>query len=83
MIVERNNNEIVIRISSDVNIEEVQRFLNYLRCKETFSKSKATQAEADQFSQEANQKLWEKNKDLYLKEWWILLLIVISFTAPY
>ncbi|WP_373516194.1 hypothetical protein [Pricia sp.] len=52
MIVERQNNEILVRFSAGNKASKIQSILDYLRYEELTSKSKAT----------------EKNLDLLLKE---------------
>jgi len=66
MTIERTFNSIVVSFPSSVNLEEVQRFLNYLRYKELTAQSKATQADADTLAREANKKWWEKNQHRFL-----------------
>jgi hypothetical protein len=40
MIIERTNNEILVRLPADVDLTELQNMLDYLKYKETTSKSK-------------------------------------------
>ena len=47
MIVERKNNEILVRISAAHKASRIQTILNYLRYEELTSKSKATQKDLD------------------------------------
>lgn len=68
MIVERTSEQIIIKLPLTINIEEIQRFLNYLRYKELTTKSQATQADADALAKEANKSWWEKNKERFLPE---------------
>ena len=68
MTVERTSKEIIIKLPLSVNIEEIQRFLNYLRYKELSSKSQASQEDADTLSKVVDQGWWEKNKDRFLPE---------------
>lgn len=68
MIIERTSDQIIIKLPSDVNIEEIQRFLNYLRYKELSSKSKATQEDADLLAREINKNWWANNKQRFLPE---------------
>jgi hypothetical protein len=67
MIIERTNNEILIRIANTVDIDGVQRAINYIRYKELTSKSQAKQEDIDQLANEINKKWWEKNKDRLIK----------------
>lgn len=68
MNVERTPTEIIIKLPLSVDIEEVQRFLNYLRYKELAGKSKATQEEVDTLATAVNKSWWEKNKEQFLPE---------------
>ena len=66
MRVERENNEIRISFSENLMVlDEVQRFIDYLRFREINSKSEASQKDADQLSEEINQSWWEKNKSKF------------------
>ena len=68
MIVERTSEQIIIKLPLTISIEEIQRFLNYLRYKELTTKSQATQADADALAKEVNKSWWEKNKQRFLSE---------------
>jgi hypothetical protein len=67
MIIERTDNEILIRIPNSVDIEGAQRIIDYIRYQEITSKSKATQEDVDKLADEVNRAWWEKNKDTFLK----------------
>lgn len=67
MQVERTNNEIVIRVSSDTDLIGLQRILDYLKFRETASKSKASQEQIDKLSSESKSSWWEKNKSRFVK----------------
>ena len=63
MKVVRENNEIKISLPDNLmDLEEVQNMLDYFRYREISSKSKATQKEADELSNEINNSWWNKNK---------------------
>ena len=47
MIIESKDDEIIIRISSEVNLKDIQRSLDFIRYKEIVSKSKGSQEDAD------------------------------------
>jgi hypothetical protein len=66
MIIESKDNEIVIRISSNVNLEDIQKSLDFIRYKEILSKSKGTQQDADSLAKEVNSSWWSKNKNKYI-----------------
>jgi hypothetical protein len=62
MILERTNNEILIRLPSNVDLSELQSMINYLRYKELPAKSKGKQLDADELSDEVNQSMLSKIK---------------------
>ena len=68
MTIERNSDTLTIKLSANVKVEEIQRFLNFLRFKELVSKSTATQEDADFLAKEVNKKWWERNKQFFLPE---------------
>lgn len=68
MTIERTADAIIVKLPTNINIEEIQRFLNYLRYKEITAGSKATQADADELAREVNKNWWEKNKNRFLPE---------------
>lgn len=68
MTIERTAEEIIVRLPSSMDIEEILRFLNYLKYKEIAQKSRATQEDADQLAKAVNKSWWEKNKDKYLPQ---------------
>jgi predicted trehalose synthase len=67
MIIERTDKEILIRIPNSVDIEGVQRIIDYIRYQEITAKSKATQEDVDKLAKEVNKAWWEKNKETFLK----------------
>ena len=67
MIVERANNQIVIKVSQQVDIFGFQRIMDYLDYLEITSKSKATQDDADRLADELNENWWTKNRKRFIK----------------
>ena len=67
MIIERTNNEIVIRIPTYVKTEGLQQIIDYLTYNEATSKSKATQTDIDKLSKEAKSGWWKNNKSKFIK----------------
>ncbi|MEO7215216.1 hypothetical protein [Mucilaginibacter sp.] len=65
MTVVEENDEIVVRFSKGVNLDEIQKQLDYIRFKEITAKSKATQEDVDTLAAEVNKAWWEKNKSKY------------------
>jgi hypothetical protein len=62
MILERTNNEILVRLPAYVDLTELQNMLDYLDYKEQTAKTKATQKEVDELSEIVNQNIWTKFK---------------------
>ena len=62
MIVERKNNEILVRISAGMKASKIQSILDYLRYEELTSNSKATQKDIDTLTKLSKTDRWEKIK---------------------
>ncbi len=62
MIVERINNEVIIRLPGSIDTTDIEEMVDYLRFKEITSKSKATQDEVDLLVKEIKKGRWENNK---------------------
>lgn len=62
MIVERKNNEIIVRISAANKVFRIQSILDYLRYEELTSKSKATQKDLDLLLKESKKGRFNKIK---------------------
>ncbi|MCF8308683.1 MAG: hypothetical protein K9I68_06715 [Bacteroidales bacterium] len=62
MIVERKNNEIVVRISANTKASKIQSILDYLRYEELTAESTATQEDVDKLVKEAKKGRWERIK---------------------
>ena len=67
MIIERINNEVVLRISPLVRFEEVQRMVDLMRYKEATARSKAKQEEIDKIVADSKKGWWKKNRDRFVK----------------
>ena len=62
MNIVKENNEIVVRIPENINAQLLDRILDYLRAKSILSKSKGTQENVDQLTNEIEKDWWKKNK---------------------
>jgi hypothetical protein len=62
MVVERTNNEVIIRISTSIDTEELQDLLNFVRYKELVSGIKVAQTEVDKLAEDVNKDWWAKNR---------------------
>lgn len=67
MIVERINNQIVIKVSQQIDTFGFQRIMDYLEYLEITSKSKATQDDADRLADDLNENWWSKNRERFIK----------------
>ncbi|WP_153795842.1 hypothetical protein [Foetidibacter luteolus] len=67
MLVERTKKEIIIRLPSSVDTEDLQDFLNYARYKELTANFKTDQKEVDKIAKEVNEKWWTKNRNKLIK----------------
>ena len=64
--VEANEKEIRLTIPTEgMPLEEVDRFVGWLRAEVTARRSKLTEALANQLAEEINADWWEKNKDRF------------------
>lgn len=63
MILERTNNEILVRLPANVDLTELQNMLDYLEYKENTAMSKAQQKDVDKLSESVNRRIWRKIKD--------------------
>ncbi len=62
MIVERINNELLVRIPSNMTSSRIQSIMDYLRYEELTADSKATQSDVDNLVLEAKKGRWERIK---------------------
>ncbi len=69
MEIQRTSNELVIRFSNsiNINIEYLQKFLDYLRFMEISSKSQATDEQILELSNEINKSWWQTNKNKFVR----------------
>ncbi len=69
MQIQRTKDELVIRFSNaiDINIDYLQKFLDYLRFIEISSKSKATEDQILELADDINKSWWETNKSKYIQ----------------
>lgn len=63
MIVERTNNEILVRLPAYVDLTELQNMLDYLEYKENTSKTTAKQKDVDELSESVKRSIWKKIKE--------------------
>ena len=66
--IQRIDNQIVISLPGSIDLEGVQRLINYLLYKEATKDSKAKQEHVDNLAREANKQWWAENKHRFLPE---------------
>jgi hypothetical protein len=67
MIIERVDNEIVIRLPGDMNIDELQDLKDWFQYMEVTRKSKAKQSDIDAFVSKIKKGRWNKRKAILIK----------------
>lgn len=68
MVLERTDNEVIIRLPANINWEDLELMIRFIKYKQNVSRSKATQEEIDQLARDVNKQWWEENKDRLLKK---------------
>ena len=63
MIVERQDNEILVRFSAGIQTSRIQAILDYLRYEELTSKSTATENDVDNLLKEVKKGRWNRTKE--------------------
>lgn len=60
--IERTDREIIIKLPADLNVDDIQRILDYLSYRQAIQRSQATQAQIDNLVNEVKNGWWQKNK---------------------
>ena len=68
MTIQRIDNQIVISLPGSIDLEGIQRLINYLLYKKATKYSKAKQEDVDKLAREANKHWWVENKHRFLPE---------------
>ncbi|MDP2692518.1 MAG: hypothetical protein Q8O88_02655 [bacterium] len=63
MIVERQNNEILVRFSAGIKTSRIQTILDYLRYEELTAKSTASEDDIDELLKEVKKGRWVRTKE--------------------
>ncbi len=63
MIVERQDNEILVRFSARTNTSRIQTILDYLRYEELTAKSTATDKDVSELLKEVKKGRWDRTKE--------------------
>lgn len=67
MLVERTSDEIIFRLPADIDINSLQKILNYLKYKTAIKDSKATEEDAQELANESKSTWWAENKNRFIK----------------
>ena len=69
MQIQRTEDELIIRFSNsiNINIDYLQKFLDYLQFMEIASKSQATDEQILELASEINQSWWQSNKCKFIQ----------------
>ena len=67
MLIERTNNEIIIRIPAMVDTDDLQDFINYVRYKELTFDINVPQDKINKLASDLNKNWWEENRKRFIK----------------
>ena len=68
MVIERQNEDIVIRLNASlVDMEEVQKLTRYFRFLESNAKNQGKEEEATELAREIHKDWWAKNRSRFIK----------------
>lgn len=67
MVIERTEDEVIIRLPAYVNTDGLQQLINLLTYKEATAKSEATQEAVDELAKEVKKGWWAKNGSKHIK----------------
>lgn len=62
MVLERTEEEILIRMPANTDLSEIQNMIDYMQYVELSATSEATQDDADKLARISNVNIWEKFK---------------------
>ncbi|GAB2770839.1 hypothetical protein GCM10027275_11930 [Rhabdobacter roseus] len=61
-VITRQNRNIIIETDDSINMEAVQKLIDYINILEITSKNQGTEEEAAELAREVNKKWWSENK---------------------
>lgn len=67
MIIERTNNEVIVKLPADMDIMSMDKIVRYVKYIENTRNSKAKQSQADELAAESKKRWWAENKHKYIK----------------
>lgn len=67
MIIERKEQDIIIKSSGSINMNAVQKVIDYINVLEIVAENKGTEEQAAELAREVNKNWWDQNHDNYIK----------------
>ena len=67
MVIERNSNEVIVRLPNNIPWEDLQLMLNFIKYRENVATSRANQEDIDAIASEINKNWWAENKHRFLQ----------------
>ena len=67
MLIERTDNEVIIRIPSYVDTNDLQKLIDCISYKEVTAKTKAKQSDIEKLATTVKKGWWKKNKSRLIK----------------
>ena len=67
MTIERTDSEVIIKVSSNINLEGLQGLIDFLKYKEVTQNSTVRQSEVDELVSEVKSGWWAKNRSRLIK----------------
>ena len=68
MTIQRKGDELIIKLPKNINLEGLQRLIDFIEYNQLTVNSIANQEVVDKLSSETNKSWWEKNKSRLLGE---------------
>ena len=66
MVIERSNQDIIIRSTTEINMVAVQKVIDYINVLEIAAHNQGTEEQAGKLAKEANANWWKENKHRFL-----------------
>lgn len=67
MVITRDNNKIIIQAVSSINMDAVQRLIDYINVLEITANNQGTEEQAAALADEIDRNWWAENKNRFLK----------------
>ncbi|MBL0024231.1 MAG: hypothetical protein IPO98_04090 [Saprospiraceae bacterium] len=68
MTIQRKGDELIIKLPKNIDLNGLQRLIDYIKYNQLTNNSKAKQEDVDKLSSEVNKDWWAKNKYRLLGE---------------